>query len=314
MIDLTGTKLLVIGDINVDLILPINTLPKKDLQVAIDKFWFQVGGSSAICALAASKLGCDTTFMGLLGDDFFSTFLINEMTEAGVNCKIKQEKEESAGVTCALVSKDMRRSMISYEGSNSRLSIGDIDFSHVNGDLLHIGGFNLLDSLRKHVHEIFRYATKKKILTSLDPNWDPKGWTKERVRDLHEILKVTNFFFPDYKEGKAITKLTEPKKIVSKLLEYCSGIVVLKLGEKGCLVGRGSDLFSVKAFKVKAIQTTGAGDEFNAAFLSHFMKTHDLRKSAIFANAAGAIYTTRIGRDRFPTEETVKEFIGKAKL
>lgn len=302
-------KFLVIGDINIDLILPVNSLPKKDLQVAIDKCYLQVGGSSAIFALAASKLNCDVTFFGLLGQDCFSNFLISEMREFGIDCKIRKKKEETAGITCSLVFSDSKRSMITYRGSNSNFSIKEIDFSLINGNLIHIGGFNLLDNLRKDVRKIFEYAIKKKILTSLDPNWDPKGWTKERLKDLIEVLEITNFFFPDYEEGRAITKLTEPKKIVQKLLSYCDGIVALKLGEKGCLIGEGSNFFKVNSFKVKALQTTGAGDEFDAAFLSHYLKTYELKSSAIFANAAGAIYTTKFGRKRFPSIKEINRFI-----
>jgi len=306
-----GIEFSVIGDVNIDLILPIDCLPKEDLQIIVDKSWIQIGGSSAIFSLAASKLGCNTTFMGLLGQDCFSNFLINEMKEFGVNCRIKQKKEVSAGITCALVSKNMKRSMISYRGSNSKLSINDINFSCIYGDLLHIGGFNLLDNLRKDVPKIFRYTTKKKILTSLDPNWDPKGWTKERLKNLHEILPITDFFFPDLEEGKAITKFSEPKRILLKLLNYCNGIVALKLGDKGCLVGEGSKSFTIKPFKISVVHTTGSGDEFNAAVLANYLKTNDLRKSAVFASAAGALYATKLGKERFPTTKKILKLMSK---
>jgi len=304
--------LTVIGDINLDLVsLPLKNYPEKDKQTLLPKIIIQLGGSSAIFASTCSSLGIRTKFISRLGFDFISEFLIKEIQKIGVNSKIKRIKGEEAGMTISLTFQDMKRAMISYRGSNENLCKKDFDLKEIEGKILHLGGFNLLDGLRKDVYKIFSYAKKKGMKTSLDPNWDPKGWTKQRLSDLIKILKITDFFFPDYEEGKAITKLKKPKKIVEKLLDLGVKIVALKCGKDGCYVGKRNEVFHVEGFKVKAVQTTGAGDAFDAGFIKAFLSGLNLKECARFANAVGALYTTKFGRERFPKESEIRKLLLK---
>jgi ribokinase len=302
----------VIGDINLDIIsFPLKNYPEREKQTMLPKIIVQLGGSSAIFASSCSRLALKTKFIGRLGFDFISEFLIKEIERIGVDSRIKRIEGEEAGITISLTFKDMKRAMITFRGSNKNLSKEDFDFGEIEGEILHVGGFNLLDSLRKDVHEIFSHARKKGMKTSLDPNWDPKGWTKQRLVDLIKILKITDFFFPDYEEGKAITKLEEPRKIVRKLLDFGVKIVALKCGKDGCYVGNENEIFHVKGFKVKSIQTTGAGDAFDAGFIKGYLSGLSLKECARFANATGALYTTKFGMGRFPKESEIKKLLLK---
>ncbi|MEM5879609.1 MAG: carbohydrate kinase family protein, partial [Candidatus Aenigmatarchaeota archaeon] len=118
--------LTVIGDINLDLISsPLKNYPEKDKQVILPRFLVQLGGSSAIFACACSKLGLKTKFIGRLGFDFISDFLIKEIQKTGVKTRIKRVKGEKAGITISLTFEDMKRAMITFRGSNSNLSRKD---------------------------------------------------------------------------------------------------------------------------------------------------------------------------------------------
>jgi ribokinase len=300
----------VIGDINLDVISShLENYPEKDKQTILPKIIVQLGGSSAIFASTCSSLGMKTKFIGRLGFDFISEFLVKEIEKIGVSSGIKRVEGEEAGITISLTFKDMKRAMITFRGSNENLSKKDFELEEIEGKILHIGGFNLLDSLRKDVYEIFSHARKKGMRTSLDPNWDPKGWIKQRLVDLIKILKITDFFFPDYEEGKAITKVEDPEKIVEKLLYLGAKIVALKCGKDGCYVGSKNEIFHAKGFKVKTVQTTGAGDAFDAGFIKAFLSGLSLKECARFANAAGALYTTKFGIERFPKEEEIKKLL-----
>jgi len=300
----------VIGDINLDVISShLENYPEKDKQTILPKIIVQLGGSSAIFASTCSSLGMKTKFIGRLGFDFISEFLVKEIEKIGVISGIKRVEGEEAGITISLTFKDMKRAMITFRGSNENLFKKDFELEEIEGKILHIGGFNLLDSLRKDVYEIFSDARKKGMRTSLDPNWDPKGWTKQRLVDLIKILKITDFFFPDYEEGKAITKVEDPEKIVEKLLYLGAKIVALKCGKDGCYVGSKNEIFHAKGFKVKTVQTTGAGDAFDAGFIKAFLSGLSLKECARFANAAGALYTTKFGIERFPKEEEIKKLL-----
>jgi sugar/nucleoside kinase (ribokinase family) len=83
----------------------------------------------------------------------------------------------------------------------------------------------------------------------------------------------------------------------------------LKCGKDGCVVGYRNGIFDIKGLKVESVNHTGAGDVFNAAFVHSYLKDGDLERAGVFANAAGALATTKFGEERFPTEKEVDGFI-----
>jgi len=180
--------------------------------------------------------------------------------------------------------------MITFRGNNYFLSLRDLRLNEIEGDILHVGGFNLLDNLREDICKIFKLGKNRGMLTSLDPNWDPKGWCKRRINELKKVLKVTDIFFPDYEEGKAITKLKEPKEIIKKLLDFGATIVALKCGKNGSYVNFRGKIYHVKSLSIKPRFTTGAGDAFDAGFLKKFLEKGNSLEACKFANKIAARY------------------------
>jgi len=305
MVDVT-----IIGDINVDLITsPIREYPDKDSQITIPSFHFTPGGCACNAAIGCAKLGIKTRLIGKLTDDLFSRFLINTLKTIGVKTKIKIIKNKTTGITFAITFKDMTRSLITYRGTNETLSIRDFRPDDIKGKILIITGFNLLDSLRKDVKKLFEYAKKLGMKTGLDPNWDSKGWTDERLMDIYNIFKSTDWFFPSIEEGKAIAKTEDERLIVKKLIYLGPKSVCLKLGERGCLVGNENTIKPIKGFKLKSINTTGTGDVFLAGFIKGYLSGWSVEDSVMFANVAGALSTMRVGLERYPTYREVIHFL-----
>jgi len=305
MVDVT-----ILGDVNVDIITsPIQKYPDKDSQITIPSIHLSPGGCACNTAIACSKLGIKTRLIGKLTDDMFSNYLIKTLKKVGVDCKIKIVKNEMTGITLAITFKDMTRSFIAYSGTNESLSIKDFKLNDVKGKILIITGFNLLDNLRKDVKKLFEFAKIKGMKTGLDPNWDPKGWTEKRLRDIYNIFKSTDWFFPSVEEGKAIAKTQDERLIVKKLRYLGPEIVSLKLGIRGCLVGYEDTIKPIRSFKVKSISTTGTGDVFLAGFIKGFLSGWSVEDSVRFANAAGAISTTRIRLDKYPAYKQVINFL-----
>lgn len=300
----------VIGDINVDLLTsPIKSYPKKDKQIAIDFIQLNPGGSSFNLALACSRLGIKTQFIGKVGNDLFGNYLLKVAKENKIISRIKISKNEKTGITFAIAFKDKSRSFISYKGTNNTFSVNDFLFDEIKGKVLAISGFNLLNSLRKDVWRIIDYGKKIGAITSLDPNWDPDGWTEERIKDIYEILKKIDWFFPDLEEGEALTYTKNDILMVKKMINLGTKNVFLKEGDKGCLFGKKEYIKLIPSFKVNSINTTGAGDVFHAGFIKAFLLGYSIEDCVIFANAAGALSTTKVGIDRYPTEKEVKEFL-----
>jgi len=301
MVDIT-----ILGDVNVDIITsPIQRYPDKDSQINISSIHLSPGGCACNTAIACAKLGIKARLIGKLTDDVFSRYLIKNLKKVGVGCKIKIVKNKMTGITLATTFKDMKRSFITYNGTNESLSIEDFKLEDIKGKILIVTGFNLMENLRKDVKKLFEYAKDNGMKTGLDPNWDPKGWTEKRLRDIYSIFKSTDWFFPSVEEGKAIAKTEDERLIVKKLRYLGPETVCLKLGERGCLVGHEDTIKPIGGFKVKSISTTGTGDVFLAGFIKGYLSDWSVEESVRFANAAGALSTTRISLKKYPTYREV---------
>jgi len=303
MADLT-----VLGVINVDFITsPFRRNPEKDKQITVDDIELSPGGSAFNLAISASRLGIKTKFIGKVGKDYFGKMLIDIGKRNGIKMSVRQEGE--TGITIALTYVDASRSFVSYKGSNNHFSLKDFSLSEIEGSFLAIGGYNLLDNLRKDVPKIVDYAKSKGMKVSLDPNWDPQGWKEERIKDIYELLPKIDYFLPDINEAEEITFTKNDILMAKKLMNLGAANVLIKEGSKGCLLCMKEYIKLIPSFKVNAINATGAGDVFHAALIKSLLNKKSLEEAARYANAAAALSTTKLGINRYPTEKQVSEFL-----
>ncbi|MEM5882636.1 MAG: carbohydrate kinase family protein [Candidatus Aenigmatarchaeota archaeon] len=299
----------VIGDLNVDILTyPIEKYPKKDFQIFIDSAKLEVGGGAAHFAMAISKLGIKTRFIGLLGSDFFGDFIIEEMKKFGVENKIKRIDKET-GISIGIHFKDGSRSLLTFKGTNLLFSLKDFRLEEIKGKFLYIGGYNLQEKFQKDVKKVLNYAKEKGMITCLEP--DLKSGINCDVEELKGNLKFVDFFFPDFEEGKILTEEKDEEKIVEKILSFDCKNVALKLGEKGCIVANKEKIFRIGAIKTKVINPTGAGDFFNAGFVFGYLKTKKIEKAGIYGNALASFAISKFGDDRFPTRKEVERIVRK---
>ncbi len=285
-----------IGDINIDIITPkIQEMPEKDSQIIIGEISITSGGCAANFAKALGKLGLNTRLIGKLGNDTFKNFLKDELK--GID--LKASMGTKTGLTYAITFKDNTRSFITYPGSNSELSIKDIDFSLIKGRHLHITSL-FLQGLKANTEKILNFAHSKGMTTSLDTGWDPGGWSERDIKLVRRILKGVDIFFPNIKEGQAITGLNDKRAICDKLQEFGTKAVALKIGSKGSYIATPEKQISVPPFRVRVVDTTGAGDVFDAGFVYGHLKDWNLEKIGRFANAAAALSTTGYGSGNYP--------------
>jgi sugar/nucleoside kinase (ribokinase family) len=305
MVDLT-----IVGDVNVDIITsPIEKYPEEDSQVLLPFAYLVPGGCACNTAIACANFGLKTRLIGKLGSDMFSNYLLKILKKFGIDCEIKFEKEKNTGLTFAVNFKKMTRSMFTYRGTNELLSINDFSFNDLEGNAVVVTGFNHLNALRKDVKLLFSYAKKEGMKTFFDPNWDPEGWTENRLNDIYEILKLTDYFFPSSEEGKAIAKVKDERLAIKKLLFLGAKVVCLKMGKRGCLLGFEDTIKHLHAFQVNSVNTTGAGDIFLAGFIKCFLSGWDMEEAAIFASAAAALSTTKMGLEKYPSYKDVIDFL-----
>ncbi|MFQ6066998.1 MAG: carbohydrate kinase family protein [bacterium] len=304
---------LVIADVLVKL-KPGYTSFNDDLTV-VKKITLSGGGNALNTALALSKLGMNTGVAGKVGCDYFGDFLINVMKGHGCDIRgIIRDPNVNTSVTVALVRPDGQRNFLHYSAASASLDLKDVDFHLISeSKILHIGGTLLLPGLDGvPMANILRNAQERKVMTSLDVSWDPRGrWMQE----LEPCLRYVDIFLPNLEEGIRLTGKENPREVADVLLSYGIRIVGLKLGDKGCYLKTGNEEFTLPAIKIKTVDLTGAGDSFIAGFLTGISKGFSVEKSGMLANAVGAMCVASLGATQgVKTLEETLDFMNETDL
>jgi sugar/nucleoside kinase (ribokinase family) len=172
------------------------------------------------------------------------------------------------------------------------------------GDFLHVSGYFMLPKLRTELLELFVETQERKTRISFDPGWDSNGFNETSRTELFQLLPHVNFFEPNEAELKAISRKPTIAESIEKLSAHYDGVVALKLGESGSRIyDRGQIIGDAKPFPTQVIDSTGAGDVFDAGFIHGIIKQQNYVEAAGIGNAAASILIGRkgAGHIRFPT-------------
>lgn len=303
-------KIAAIGDVNVDLITSVESLPKKGGQVITNDFQIHCGGCAANFAFACTKLGAEVKLFGNVSDDLFGRHIIKTLECNSVDISNVLMSDGKTGSTVSIV-QGSDRSFITYRGTNATFSIREVDFKKLKVDLTHLTSFFLLEALQSDYKKI---ASSAYGLTSIDPGGDPFGWHPEKLRQLREILPKIDIFFSNLDEARRITGKRDPRQIIDKLLNLGIKIIALKMGERGSIVADGKKITRLAAFEVNTADTTGAGDAFDAGFVFAYLDGKDIIECAIFANATAALSIEGVGWNTYSTLEEVNDFLRAHKV
>ncbi|MBS4200821.1 carbohydrate kinase family protein [Bacillus sp. FJAT-49732] len=306
---MTKKKIFIIGEINVDLIMTgENVEPQWNQEKLVDSFDLVLGSSSCITAAGLAGLGMDVYFVGLVGDDVFGHFCVEELNKKGINTTyVKLVPHIQTGVTLSLsTSKD--RALLTYMGTISELGPEDIPEEIYDlADHIHFGSYFLQTNMKKHWKDVLIKARSQNVTTSFDTGWDPnEKWDRDVILSLMEDVSL---FIPSEVEINNIFGLEDVSQVEGILPEQHENVVV-KLGAKGSMmIDPQGNSTRASGYSITPIDTTGAGDSFNAGLIYgylHGMKNNDL---LVFANACGALATLRIGgASTVPSVEDVIAF------
>jgi sugar/nucleoside kinase (ribokinase family) len=286
--------LVVIGDANPDLVLRGGDVEPAfgQQERLVDEARLEVGGSGAIMACGAARLGLRTAFAGVLGDDAFGRFMLDALSRRGVDvsfCPV--DTERATGVTVVL-SRGDDRAMLTALGT-----IAHLRGSLVGAELLestrhvHVGSYFLQEGLQQDLPDLFREAHEAGSTTSIDPNWDPHGrWDGT----LLELLRVTDYFLPNSAEARAITGIDDIDVATESLSERGTTLAV-KFGQGGGLAMSEGEVVHVEAVPVDVVDTTGAGDSFDAGFLAGALAGWPIARCLELAVACGSLSTRAAG-------------------
>jgi len=285
---------LVAGELNVDLILQgYHAFPEPAKEVLVDDFVLTLGSASAICAMGLARLGTGVAFVGIVGADPWGQYCVEAMKGAGIDVsRVMRDPALKTGVTVSLTSARRDRALISYLGSIAALAEDAVTDAALQGfDHLHVSSYFLQQKLRPRCAELFARAHAAGLSTSLDPGFDPSERWGE---DLKETLRQVDLFFPNEVELRAITGSPDTREALLRL-ENGRTRTVVKLGPRGAATLAEGALLAAPAFPVEPVDTTGAGDSFNAGFLHAWLEAKPLLECLRWGCACGSLSTRASG-------------------
>jgi sugar/nucleoside kinase (ribokinase family) len=300
----TGTEpaqaldLLVIGDCNPDvLVLGDDVTPEFGQQEKlVTSISLVVGGSAAITAVAAARLGLRVALAATIGADPAGDFMLGQLDAAGVDtAPVLVLPGQGTGMTVAL-SHGADRAIITAVGAMASLTAGDVPRALLRGVRhLHLSSYFLLEeSLGPGLAELLAEARASGATTSLDTNWDPAGrWGGDQLR---AALAHTDFLLPNEEEARHLSGGRTLRAAIP-VLTAMGPRVVVKLGASGALCADGKNFHRIKPPAVDAavVDTTGAGDCFNAGLIAGLLRGLDLPSAARLGCAAGSASTRAAG-------------------
>jgi sugar/nucleoside kinase (ribokinase family) len=282
------------GELNLDLILyglPEELPPERELLA--DRMMLTLGGSSAIVAHNLAALGCRVGFQSRIGDDQFGQIALDRLRQIGVDVsQVRITTGVSNTGLSVILQRDTWRNILTYSGTIAELCWDDLDLDYLaDSRHFHLCSYYLQRDLRPRVKELFQRLKSSGLTISVDTNDDPEDrWEA----DLLDALRYVDIFLPNEREIRKAAGTDDLEGAIQKVAAIVP-LVVVKLGREGALAQHGAERFVSPAQKVTPVDAVGAGDSFDAGFVSEYLRGSDIQTCLARANLAGALSTTRPG-------------------
>ena len=284
-----AAKIGVVGSFNTDLTAYVQRMPRPGETVAGDRFVTGPGGKGSNQAVAAARLGAEVTFVGRIGDDVFAPVGLDLWRAEGINTDhVVQDPDVATGVAPIVVDSTGENSICVILGANLRISLDDIDAAAeaiASADVL----LTQLETNHDAVVRALQLARSSGVRTILNPapaSVLPPG-----------MLALADYLTPNETELEVISGLQGGSldDAIAAVRIDDQQVVVVTLGSKGARFVQRADEGFVGGFEVDVVDTTGAGDAFNAGLAVALAEGNALPDSIRFANAAAALSVTKPG-------------------
>jgi ribokinase len=285
-------SIFVIGSSNTDMIIKLDRAPQPGQTVLGGEFAMAAGGKGANQAVAAARAGGQVTFVARVGQDMFGEQAVAGFVRDGIDVRyVTRDPAAPSGVALIFVAKDGENSIAVAGGANGRLSSADVQQAAPA-----IAGSSVvvmqLETPLETVQAAAELAARAKVPIMLNP-------APARVLP-HKLLGLVSILTPNETEAESLTGIAVKdgagaSRAARELRARGVETVVLTLGARGAFVATASTEELVPGFRVKAVDTTAAGDVFNGALAVVLGEGRPLLEAVRFANAAAAISVTRLG-------------------
>lgn len=285
---------------SVDFVGIVPEFPSGNSKTKLLRFSRQGGGQVATALVALSRWGVKTKYIGKIGEDDLGTFSLNSIRDEGVDVS-SVRIEPHATTQLAMIIVDARsgdRTILWDRDEKLMYREGELRKEEVcSGKILHLDGHDIQAAI-----QCARWAKEERIPTVLDI---------DKVEPLTvELIKEIDFVVSSARFPKLMTGISDEEKALRELQKMINGFLCATLGEKGAIALVNGEILYVEGLKIKAVDTTGAGDVFHAGFIYGLLQNWDLKEILRFANAAAALKCREIGgRKGIPTLGEIYQFV-----
>lgn len=300
-------KIAVVGSINMDFVTSVQMQPKVGETVLGNGMELKPGGKGANQAYAAAYLGGDVTMLGAVGDDDSGKRLIENLKKVGVHTEyIKVSEGVSSGVAWIAVNEAGDNSIIVIPGANQT-----VDRAYVDSVMDVIRESDIVILQLEIPMDTVEYVAKKAKEAGKYVILDPAP--AQRLGE--DLLNGLSIVKPNETEVMEILgevhKDGDPEEKLRVMKEYGVETPIVTLGSKGsCMLDEMGSIVSIPALKVKAVDTTGAGDCFTGAMAYAISTGKDLKEALVFASAASAYSVMHSGaQTSFPSREQAESML-----
>lgn len=287
-------KIVVVGSLNMDLVGCAPRLPVVGETITGHTFFDAPGGKGANQAYAAAKLGGRVSMIGRVGSDDFGRRMRANLEQVGCDVSgILTLQDYPSGIALIFVADDGHNCIMVLPGANGRLTEADVEASRQQFE----GTAYVLLQLEIPLPTVVaaaQAARRAGAQVILDPA------PAQPLPD--ELLSLVDVLTPNETEAMILTGLpprrldpVQASDLAQRLRSRGASTVIVKLGDQGCVLVTGGNPCHIAAPKVQAVDTTAAGDVFNAGLAVGLSEGMDLSAACQFANRAAAVSVTRRG-------------------
>jgi sugar/nucleoside kinase (ribokinase family) len=283
---------LVAGDLFLDLVMSgFESWPGPGEESFAKKFHKEVGGGAAITACCLSKLGLQTVVLGAVGKSD-GQWMLDELRLRGVDTSgIHVTAAEPTAFTVS-VSSARDRALFTYGGANRELG-GVLGNLTALAEETHVRHIHLAHAMNPpHAATLFQSIHDRGCSLSVDVGWHPEWFADPRAI---AALSQVDIFFPNEREASAITKQTDPRRMLEAFRQMGLRHAALKLGAEGAALLWDDEIAFQEPALIDPVDTTGAGDCFDAGFLYAWLRGMEPRQCLRSGTACGELSVRALG-------------------
>lgn len=309
-------EILVLGDINADIIARVESWPEPGQECLAERLELHCGGVGANCALALRRWGVSVELIGCVGADVFGRFLLETLAARGIHVRsVQRTARAMTGMLYINVTPDGQRTFFGSRGANQW--VGRLVPSQSKllerARAVSLMGYSFLNAgSEATARQVIAAVHRNGGWVSLDAGMEPSKTVPKKIL---KAAKSADLFFVSDEEAEALTGHQKPTKAFDRLLRLGIPSVVMKWGKRGCLIVDDRTVRQVPSFSMRAVDSTGAGDAFTAAFLQARLRRWPFAEAALAANAAGAAAASVVGAgERLPSRQQIVRVLSAARL